>query len=68
MATTSHQWEHHTSSNAAEPTRFEHHQCKKSFTVNVNYQFAEYLKRRQILKPENYTKWEALNMLIHAHS
>ena len=56
MATTSHQWEHHTSLNAAEPTRFEHHQCKKSFTVNVNYQFAEYLKRRQILKPENYTK------------
>ena len=41
MATTSHQWEHHTSSNAAEPTRFEHHQSKKSFTMNVNYQFAE---------------------------
>ena len=29
MATTSHQCEHNTSSNAVEQTRFEHHKCKK---------------------------------------
>ena len=31
MATTSHQCEHHTSSNAAEQTRFEHDKCKKLY-------------------------------------
>ena len=47
MARTSYQSKHHTSSNAAEQTRFQHHKCKKIFTMNVNYQFVESLKRHQ---------------------
>ena len=63
MATTSHQCEHHTSSNAAEQTRFEHDKCK-NFTMNANYQFVESLKRHQTSKPENFTKSQGLNALI----
>ena len=63
MATTSHQYEHETSSNAAEQTRFEHDKCKKLYN-DVNYQFVESLKRHQISKAENFTKSQRLNKLI----
>ena len=36
--------------------------------MNVNYQFAESLKRHQISKPENFTKSQALNMLTQTQS
>ena len=36
--------------------------------MNVNYQFVESLKRDQISKPENFTKSQALNMLIQTQS
>ena len=32
--------------------------------MNVKYQFIETLKRHQILKPEDFTKSQTLNMLI----
>ena len=48
-----HQCKLHTSSNAAEQTRYKHHTRKKHFTIN---QFVKYLKRHQILKPRNFTK------------
>ena len=38
--------------------------AKKNFTIIVNYQFVESLKRHKISKPENFMKSEGLNMLF----
>ena len=43
-------------------------QVQKNFTMNVNYQFRETLKRHQISKPGNFTKPQAVNMLIQTQS
>ena len=63
MATTSHQCEHHASSNAAEQTRFEHDKWKKLYH-ECKLSVRRILKRHQISKPENFTKSRGLNTLI----
>ena len=67
MATTSHQCEHHTSSNAAEQTRFEHHKCKKLHN-KCKLSVRRILNTSPNLEAGNFTKSQALNMLIQTQS
>ena len=67
MARTSYQSKHHTSSNAAEQTRFQHHKCKKLYN-ECKLSVRRILKTSPISMPENFTKSQALNKLIQTQS